>query len=151
MPHGWDSTAWWRSGAPQPAVTRALQRAVFRTVTSALEKSVTYSRPLAGSRTASSGELPVAIVGNRAWQPPVWVPSQVAMLSTETEPGASPLALLTTYRVCVASSATMPNGPPPTFAVAARCPHPDMSPARHVAPLSTDTVSPSKPLPVLAP
>jgi len=52
--------------------------------------------PVAGSTVANCGATPVAMVGKRWPHPVVTVPLQVAALITETVPGASPKALLTT-------------------------------------------------------
>src|SRR5690348_2937728 len=103
MPNGPEPTACSREAWAQPLVTIALQRAPFRTVTEALEKSVMYRVPVRASAAMSSGEAPAAAVGKGPPQPMVTVPLQVALLITDTVPGESPLALLTTYRVWVRS------------------------------------------------
>src|SRR5215470_7655232 len=147
MPNGPEPTACSRVALPQPPVTAALQRDPFRTVTEALEKSVTYRVPVRVSAAMSSGEVPVAAVGKGPLQPVVTVPLQVAVLITDTVPGESPLALFATYRVWVWSLTAAPKGPEPALAVAARCPKTEWSVPLQVAPLSTATVSPLKPGP----
>src|SRR5580692_1291609 len=95
----------------------------------------------------SSGELPVAAVGKGPRQPVVMVALQVAVLITDTVPGESPSALLTTYSVWVRSLTAAPYGPGLALMVAARCPQPEWSVPLQVAPLITATVSPLKPGP----
>src|SRR5262249_5885147 len=128
-----------------------LQRDPFRTVTEALEKSVTYRVPVRASAAMSSGEAPVAAVGKGPLHPVVTVPLQVALLITDTVPGESPLALLATYKVWVRSLTAAPKGPMPTLAVAERCPQPEWSVPLQVAPLITATVSPLKAAPEAGP
>jgi hypothetical protein len=52
--------------------------------------------PVAGFTTASCPATPVGMVGKCRPHPAVTVPLQAAALITETVPGASPKALLTT-------------------------------------------------------
>src|SRR5580700_3301626 len=96
--------------------------------------------PVRVSAAMSSGELPVAAVGKGRWQPVVTVPLQVAVLITDTVPGESPPALLTTYTVWVRSFTVTPTGSGPTFAVAVSWPQPVWSVPLQVAPLITATV-----------
>src|ERR1700722_2229733 len=95
-PNGCDPTGCSRGGALHPLVSEALQSDPSRIDTSALEKSVTKTVPVLVSATASSGDRPTAMVGKGPAQPAVSVPLQVAPLITDTVPGASPSALLTT-------------------------------------------------------
>src|SRR5215467_16355151 len=127
MPNGPEPTACSRVALPQPPVTVALQRDPFRTVTEALEKSVTYRVPVRVSAAMSSGETPVAAVGKGPLQPVVTVPLQVALLITDTVPGESPLALLATYKLCVRSLTAAPTHPEPTLKVPARRLQPEWS------------------------
>src|SRR5215472_10232035 len=101
MPSGLEPTAWVRPALRQPAVVSALHRDPSRTVTEALEKSVTYNVSVRVSATMNTGEMPVAAAGNGPPQPAVSVPLQVAVLMTDTVPGESPKALLVTYTVWV--------------------------------------------------
>src|ERR1700691_2608395 len=83
------------------------------------------------------------MVGGAALHPDVSAPSQEAPCITERLAGPSPPSLSTTKMELVVGSTAIPHGAGPTVTCAGDCPHPLVSVPSQLAPLMTDTVSPT--------